>query len=250
MTIEQERVMDKVERERLFHNKRYTQETRSQGKFYQIINQGRTIFWDHVKYLSINSNVLEYGCGSGSNGLTLSPIAKSYTGIDISDVGVKRATLKTKNHLLNNTNYIVMNAEEMTFSENTFDLIFGIGIVHHLDIDKSMTSVSKTLKKGGTAIFWEPLGVNPFINLYRHFTPNARTPDEHPLLPKDVKVMEKNFTKVEQQFFGFCVLLALPLEKTKLFTPTLNILLALDRIILKIPGLRWLAWYSSITLKN
>src|SRR3546814_1101008 len=83
-----------------------------------------------------------------------------------------------------------MNAEAMTFPDDSFDLVFGSGIIHHLDIDRAFGEIARVLRPGGRAVFIEPLGLNPAIELYRRFTPSARTPDEHPLLRRDFRSEE------------------------------------------------------------
>ena len=94
-----------------------------------------------------------------------------------------------------------MNAEDMSFEDNYFDVIYGTGILHHLDLAKSYESIARKLKKGGTGIFIEPLGHNPLINGFRNKTPDIRTEDEHPLLMPDFKLAKKYFGKVEVQYF-------------------------------------------------
>jgi hypothetical protein len=57
------------------------------------------------------------------------------------------------------------------------------------------------LKLGGEAFFLKPLGHNPFINLYRRFTPRFRTLDEHPLVISDFELARRYFGSVDAEFF-------------------------------------------------
>ena len=66
----------------------------------------------------------------------------------------------------------------------------------------------RVLQPGGHAIFIEPLGHNPFINLYRKFTPTIRSEDEHPLLVKDLEMIKNLFPKVEVRYYYLASLLA------------------------------------------
>ena len=52
----------------------------------------------------------------------------------------------------------------------------------------------------------EPLGTNPLINIYRKFTPNARSPDEHPFKSEDIKLINSIFKNVEIKYYGFLTL--------------------------------------------
>ena len=73
-----------------------------------------------------------------------------------------------------------------------------------VDIDeKSLKEIYRVLKPKGLLIFREPLGANPFFQIYRKFTPNARTLTERPFTIGDIKIMKKYFIIKEIQWFGF-----------------------------------------------
>ena len=55
-----------------------------------------------------------------------------------------------------------------------------LSIKHHLNLNKSLKELNRILKKGGIMLFAEPMATNPIINIYRKFTPKARSADEHP----------------------------------------------------------------------
>ena len=74
----------------------------------------------------------------------------------------------------------VDNCEKTGFQDNEFDLIYGTGVLHHLELEKCLNEIRRILKKDGEIIFIEPMGTNPFINLYRLLTPKSRSEDEHP----------------------------------------------------------------------
>src|SRR3546814_3139995 len=69
---------------------------------------------------------------------------------------------------------------------------------------------SRVLRPGGRAVFIEPLGLNPAIELYRRFTPSARTPDEHPLLRRDFRRFDAAFGSTSCRFYGLATLAAVP----------------------------------------
>ena len=76
---------------------------------------------------------------------------------------------------LTGVRFQVMNAEVLEFPDASFDLVFGVAILHHLDLDTACAEFLRVLRPSGTAVFLEPLGHNPFINLVRWATPAART---------------------------------------------------------------------------
>lgn len=90
-----------------------------------------------------------------------------------------------------------MDAEDLEFDESSIDLVFGSGILYHLDIKKSLNSMVRVLRPSWKAIFIELIGHNLFINLFRKLTPDIRSKDEHPLLNKDLILLDKYFKNVE-----------------------------------------------------
>ncbi len=86
-----------------------------------------------------------------------------------------------------------MDAHSLAFKDNSFDIIFGTSILHHLDFNKSLKEIRRVLKNNGQIIFREPLGINPITNLIRFFTPKARTKNERPLRLKELKLIKDNF---------------------------------------------------------
>jgi ubiquinone/menaquinone biosynthesis C-methylase UbiE len=86
-------------------------------------------------------DVLEYGCGDGSFSLLalkLPAISASLTGIDISDVAIGKAAARPAQLGYQNARFREMNAEAMSFPDESFDVVFGRAIIHHLDLEKSL----------------------------------------------------------------------------------------------------------------
>jgi ubiquinone/menaquinone biosynthesis C-methylase UbiE len=157
-----------------------------------------------------NVDVLEYGCGPGSSAFLLAGHVTNVVGIDISEVAIVQAEKEARREGLRNVTFEVMNAEELRFPNDSFDMICGSAILHHLDLRKAFSELARTLKPGGSALFVEPLGHNPAINFYRALTPKLRTVDEHPLLMKDLKLAREYFDGVEVRFFQFLTFAAIP----------------------------------------
>lgn len=239
-----------IENERRFHNERFTEETReAQGKYYASIKHGSRRFEKRVLEASQGADVLEYGCGSAIQGIRIARAANTLTGIDISDVAVRDAQAIADKEGLTNVKYHVMNAEEMTFADNSFDLIFGRGIIHHLDLDLSFKSIARVLRPGGRALFWEPLGHNPVLNRYRDMTPDARTPDEHPLLKGDFDLAKKYLEVGDLEFFGLSTILSVPFRDTGFGNLLLKTTSVVDQVMFKTP-VRWMAWHVLMEMRK
>jgi hypothetical protein len=98
------------------------------------------------------------------------------------------------------------------------------------------------LRAGGKAIFTEPLGHNPALNLFRKMTPNLRTPDEHPLVMSDLRFAEAEFSNVDYKFFGMTTLLALPFQGTVIASKSMRLCEMVDQVLLRIPLIGRNAW--------
>ncbi len=143
-----------------------------------------------------------------------------------------------------------MNAERTDFENNTFDIVAGSGILHHLNLESSYTELARILNSNGSAVFIEPLGHNPIINMYRALTPKMRTEDEHPLKVNDLKLLNKYFNNVKIEYFSILTLFAVPFRNKSFFGILLKILKCLDNIIFLIPYFRRFAWTVIINAKK
>jgi SAM-dependent methyltransferase len=241
----------RLEREQQFHDQRYRNSSRDrQNEFYFILDQAYWQSWDRISGYARDATVLEIGCGSRPMALQLAPIAKRVIGIDISSVAIEQATRQAEQSPVANSSFEVMNAEALEFPDASFDFVFGYGVVHHLDIARSLGEIARILRPGGHAVFWEPLGHNALINWYRRRTPGARTVDEHPLKRHDLAVARALFSSVDVRFHGLSSLVLIPFRRKPWAPSALPILDRLDRVALALPGIRWLAWYSTLVLSR
>ncbi len=193
--------------------------------------------------------MLEYGSGEGEWACRIAENgASSVTAFDLSEARVEIAQEKAKNRHLDNVHFLVANAEALDFDDDAFDLVCGTAILHHLDLHKALFEISRVLRPRGVAVFMEPLGHNPLINLYRRITPHLRTEDEHPLVVDDCKIARPLF-EVDVHCFGLLSLFAIPFRKTRYFSGLTEALDVADRLLFKhVPPLKRYAWYCVVVL--
>src|SRR5712691_459765 len=150
--------------------------------------------------------VLEYGCGLGGQAFALADRGANVTGIDISDVAVAQARRRADGYPPHLLSFVKADAEALDFPDGSFDLVCGSGILHHLDLARSLREVHRVLSSGGRGVFYEPVGHNPLLNLYRRLTPGSHTPDEHPLLMREIREMN-----ARAEFFDFFSFFVIPI---------------------------------------
>ncbi len=241
----------RLDREREFHNDRFTDENRmAQRKFYKALTHLEDRMNSITQEAARDADVLEYGCAKGKLSLALASTAKHVHGIDISDVAIQIANDEVAARGLKNVTFSVADAMDTGLPDDSFDIIFGSGIIHHLDTERSLREIYRLLKPNGVAIFKEPLGENIAIKAYRTATPRARTVDEHPLLKEDLRIAEAIFDKVEWSFYGLTTLASVPFHKSAVFNPIFKVTAALDSLLLRLPLLKWQAWYALIQFRK
>jgi ubiquinone/menaquinone biosynthesis C-methylase UbiE len=162
--------------------------------------------------------VLQYGCGPGFGvEALLKRGATEVTGIDISEEEIELARRSAREGgYADRVHFQAADAHHTGFEDESFDLIVGHSILHHLELPVALAELRRILRQGGRAVFLEPLAANPFLRIGRRLTPGARTPDEHPLTTADWALCASffsGFSHVEVE------LMSIPLMPLNLLTP-------------------------------
>lgn len=247
-----------------FHNRReLDRKTLAAGDFQQKYSNLR--IYDTVrasvsfqenwmrKHCGPGTVVLDFCCGTGHVSLRLAEYGAFVHGIDISDESVEETRQKlAAAGYAERSSFQVMDAENLSFGDNMFDVIVCSGVLHHLDLDLAYRQLARVLKPGGRIICIEALGHNPVINLYRRRTPHLRTEWEaqHILKLQDVERARPFFGKVEVDFFHLFSIAGVFFRNTPLFAPLMRLFDFLDTLVLKIPGVRLLAWQMIFILSE
>jgi SAM-dependent methyltransferase len=242
--------------ERSFHNERFGDAPDSRddlGHWYSAIRTGSEMQIALLQQYVLGAQVLEYGCADGRFSLidtNLAQTAAAFHGVDISDIAISKARDTATTLSLDNVRFDVMDCEDLRFQDHHFDLIFGRGILHHLDLNASLLEIHRVLRPSGRAVFFEPMGHNPVINLYRRRTPHLRTPSEHPLRRADLDRAKRIFSSATYRFFGLSTLMAAVFPAGRGDSSLLRICETVDAAALRIPGLRYLGWYVLLLLQK
>ena len=244
---------DRLERERQFHDARFADNAAARGaeRFYAVNEASTAFFQTAIAGLSEGARVLDYGCGAGAYvALYAAELGHSVTAIDISPVAVAQASRRAAQAgMANRITFRVMDAEALDFEGASFDLVCGLGVLHHLNISTALSEVARVTDREGKAVFVEPLGHNPLINEYRRRTPAQRTSDEHPLVVGDFGTMRRFFAEIDVTYFHLFGLLALPLHGHRPFRRVLRSLDRLDQVAFRwLPLLRRHAWMAGMVL--
>jgi ubiquinone/menaquinone biosynthesis C-methylase UbiE len=152
-----------------------------------------------IEYLGevANKKILVLGCGLGEEAIYLALKKGKIIAIDISNEMLNFTKKLAKTNKIKNIKFYKMSTENMTFKDNSFDLVLGCNILHHVDIKTTIKEIKRVLKPNGVAAFSEPIKYNPIINIYRVLASHVRTDNEHPLSYEDMHYIKQVFPKFE-----------------------------------------------------
>ena len=150
--------------------------------------------------------VVDFGCGSGANTVLLVRRGAHVWGIDISEellrLGRRRLAVSGR---AGEATFLAGSAHDMPFPDGSIDVVFGIAILHHLDLGLVGREVRRVLKPGGRAIFQEPVRNSGAIRLIRSLIP-YRAPDispyERPLTEAELRRFADGFSRVRIKPFA------------------------------------------------
>lgn len=144
-----------------------------------------------------NLKICELGCGSGRLTVELANRGAFVSSVDISRKALQKAQIRIREAgLESRVNLWQMDACNLSYKDEMFDLVVGQLILHHLDITKTTGEICRILKLGGKAVFIEPLSHNPLSNIWRKMTPAGRTPTEWPLSYGEIEEMGRSFSSM------------------------------------------------------
>jgi SAM-dependent methyltransferase len=196
------------------------------------------------------------GCGEGKEILLLAKKGLRTFSMDLSFNQLCRARDAINEYAPEAKVYFVQaNAEEPPFSAESFRIIHGKAILHHLDLELMKEVINRLLKPGGKASFAEPLARHPLFWLGRRLTPQFRTEDEHPLKLSEMESFAKSFYRYEAKTFFLLTPIAYIFRVysggEKLFQKLYKLLAKVDAFLFsQWISLKKLAWYSIIHVQK
>ena len=131
-------------------------------------------------------HILDIGCGDGATELFMQKYFSQWQvkGIDVSEKSIAAA----KEKQLSNTDFQIYNGTVIPFADQSFDVIFIAGVLHHVDFmlhQNIMQEVYRVLKTGGRLYLFEHNPLNP---LTRYLVNTC-------VFDKDAKLLPNNYTK-------------------------------------------------------
>ena len=135
---------------------KFTEAPPGSGRFYELVEQHRYNKEWHIPsaadFASTSGlRVLEIGCGLGTDGAQFAKAGADYTGIDLTEAAIELARKRFQLSTLRGT-FQVGDAEKLDFPDNTFEVVYSHGVLHHTpDIQSAIQEIHRVLRPGGRA---------------------------------------------------------------------------------------------------
>jgi ubiquinone/menaquinone biosynthesis C-methylase UbiE len=172
--------------------------------------------------------VLELGCGRGTFSVFMAKQGARVTGVDIGPALIascrKMAAVNQVECRFQNADVVLL-----PFASNEFDLVIGIGVLHHLseaDVEAALCECHRVLADTGRAVFYEPVENSRLFELLQNIVPirnrgNSRSrpsilqrsawkryiaqKDERALTNRELRAAGHRFRTVTLRKYGFLV---------------------------------------------
>jgi SAM-dependent methyltransferase len=155
--------------------------------------------------------VLELGCGPGDEAIMMARRGARVTALDIAPSSVQITRQRAR---ASNVDFAMdvscATAEALPFPPGEFDWVVGFGLLHHADSAVLGPEVSRVLRPGGHALFFEPLGANPLLEYARDHLPyrgKHHSLNDHPLQYDQIRLMGLGFRTTRlREFYLFSMI--------------------------------------------
>jgi len=157
-------------------------------------------------------NILEVGCGVGSDLVMFAYCGANINAVDLSEKSVELA--KSNLSLRNLVGDIrVADVEKLPYKDNYFDFIYSWGVLHHTpNTQKAINEIYRVLKPGGEIcimlynrrslvslqmyLFFGLLRFRPFATLNDLYSKYHESPGTKVYTPKEIEIMFSEFSNI------------------------------------------------------
>jgi SAM-dependent methyltransferase len=146
--------------------------------------------------------VLDLGCGSGETLIPLVHRGANATGMDLSP-DLITITKRRLSETGVEARAEVGSAYETGFADGSFDVVFCMSLIHHLDIPIVREEMRRILKPGGYIVLKEPIRFSKGYDFLRSVFPSHEdiSDFEHPLTREEFSEIQEGFQVDGVRFF-------------------------------------------------
>ncbi|CAL7963022.1 Methyltransf_25 domain-containing protein [Gammaproteobacteria bacterium] len=122
-----------------------------------------------IKQAGVKLKLLDLCCGTGVYAVKFAKLDYIVSGVDISSVSIDEAiNLAKEFNVAEQLDFVVQEvAQQLDFSDESFDVVFISGSLYYLDFEKIVPEILRVLKKGGVFVCIETNGDDFIMNFIR-----------------------------------------------------------------------------------
>lgn len=187
-------------------NINHSSESQDSVQYFEDVKKKRYFVEPHIiDFMELEKwngkHVLEIGCGIGTDAYMFANTGAIYTGIELSDKTLEISRKRFELYGLNG-DFFNLNAEDMSqFNDNTFDLVYSFGVIHHtVSPELIIKEVKRVLKPNGTfklmlyaSNSWKKIMIDNELDQYEA---QSNTPIAYTYTHDEVNELLKDFNDI------------------------------------------------------
>lgn len=167
---------------------------------------GYYFMWRKIKTVldlggfSKGADILEVGCANGPYTFEFGRLGFKMTGFDLSTNNIEEANKRARVNNVDNVKFIVGDAENLTFQENTFEGIISLSTLRYVpNIQKAINEMYRVVQKGKTIVIDFPNKRSPWFNYLKPWLMGTKHIHDNHYTTNEIKQMLQNagFEEIE-----------------------------------------------------
>lgn len=165
--------------------------------------------WEYAFHLlgdARGTRVLDLGCGDGE----CTTLVASHGGrVAALDISTDLLAMTRERTVLDGATETVAplcgSVHSIPLASESVDIVFGMAVLHHVDLALAAAEVHRVLKPGGRAIFTEPIRNSKVLAAVRGLIPYRQpdiSPFERPLRFDEIRTFAQRFRSFEHRVFN------------------------------------------------
>jgi ubiquinone/menaquinone biosynthesis C-methylase UbiE len=191
-------------------------------------------------------HVLDLGCGDGEFTTLVASHGARVTALDISADLLSMARVRSDlDGARGAVTPLCASIHAVPLADESVDIVFGMAVLHHVDLERAGREIHRVLKPGGRAIFKEPMRNSRTLAAVRRMIPYRQpdvSPFERPLRLQEMRAFASRFRSWHSRAFDLPFVQLLRVCGAGNDWQTRGYLYS-DALLNRRP---WLHWYASI----